>query len=72
MSATGIHNPHDRNQKRLFSIKEASTSLGVSGWTIRDLIWKGSISQIKIGARVLIDIRELDGFIDTNKTRCTY
>jgi hypothetical protein len=31
-----------------------------------------TLSIIKIGARVLIDIRELDGFIDTNKTRCTY
>jgi excisionase family DNA binding protein len=72
MSATGIHNPQDRNQKRLYSIKEASTYLGVSAWTVRDLIWKGSIGQVKIGTRLLVDIQELDGFIDANKMRFTY
>ena len=72
MSATGIQYPQDRKQKRLYSIKEASTYLGISTWTVRDLIWKGSIGQVKIGTRILIDIRELDGFIDTNKTRFTY
>lgn len=67
MSATGIHNPKYKGQKRLFSIKEASVYLGVSPWAVRELIWKGSIGQIKIGRRVLIDVQDIDLWIDQNK-----
>lgn len=72
MSATGIHNPKYRNQKRLYSIKEASLYLGVSPWAVRELIWKGSIGQIKIGRRVLIDVQDIDRFIETSKEVFTY
>jgi excisionase family DNA binding protein len=71
MSTTRIQYPHDRDKKGFFGIREAAVTLGISAWTIYYLIWKGSMGQVKIGTRVLIDIRELDGFIDANKTRFT-
>lgn len=72
MSATGIHNPKVRHQKRLYSIKETSEYLGVSPWAIRELIWKGSIGQVRIGRRVLIDVHDIDSFIEMNKEIFTY
>lgn len=72
MSATGIHNPKYKGQKRLFSIKEASVYLGVSEYSVRELIWKGNIGQVKIGRRVLIDVQDIDRFIETSKETFTF
>lgn len=72
MSATGIHNPKYKGQKRLFSIKEASVYLGVSEYSVRELIWKGNIGQVKIGRRVLIDLQDIDRFIETSKETFTF
>ena len=68
----GIHNPKYKGQKRLFSIKEASVYLGVSEYSVRELIWKGNIGQVKIGRRVLIDLQDIDRFIETSKETFTF
>lgn len=72
MSAMGIHNPKYKGQKRLLSIKEASVYLGVSEYSVRELIWKGNIGQVKIGRRVLIDLQDIDRFIETSKETFTF
>lgn len=53
--------------KRLYTILEASTYLGRSVWSVRELIWKGELPSVKVGRRVHLDIYDLDAFIEKNK-----
>jgi len=55
--------------KRLYSIREAAVYLGISTWSVRKMIWAGKIPYIKNGKRILLDIRDIDEWIDANKTR---
>jgi len=54
--------------KRLYSIQEAATYLGRSTWSVREMIWAGKIPYIKDGKRIFVDIRDLDEWIEKNKT----
>lgn len=56
-------------KKRLFSIPEAAEYLALSPWTIRELIWKGALPKVQPNRRILLDVRDLDAFIERNKTR---
>jgi excisionase family DNA binding protein len=58
--------------KRLYSIKEAALYLGRSVWAVREMIWAGKIPFIKDGRRILLDINDMDIWIEGNKTRNTY
>lgn len=58
-------------KKRLFSIPEAAEYLALSPWTIRELIWKGALPKVQPNRRILLDIRDLDTFIERNKIRET-
>jgi excisionase family DNA binding protein len=57
-------------QKRLYTLKESAEYLGRSVWSLRELIWSGSIPVVKTeGARkIFLDIEDLNNFIDDNKT----
>ena len=55
--------------KRLYSIQEAAVYLGRSTWSVREMIWAGKIPYIKDGKRIFVDIRDLDDWIERNKTR---
>ena len=57
-------------QKRLYSLREAAEYLGRSLWSMRELIWSGSIPVVKPeGARkFFLDIEDLNNFIDRNKS----
>ena len=67
----------DAPQARLLDLKSAGTYLGVSYWTMRDLVFGGVIPSVKIPCprardgrtirRVLVDRRDLDTFIENNK-----
>jgi excisionase family DNA binding protein len=50
-------------------VKEASSYLGISVWTMRALGWNGEIPEVKIGRRVLYDKQDLDQFIENSKRR---
>lgn len=61
---------------RLLDVKSAAAYLSLSTWSIRDLIESGKIPVVRIPHpwkegkhmdRVLIDVRELDAFIDSLK-----
>lgn len=58
--------------KRLYSIKEAAVYLGRSTWSVREMIWAGKIPYIKDGKRIFVDIRDLDEWIEKNKTTFGY
>jgi hypothetical protein len=67
----------DAPRVRLLDLKAAGAYLGVSYWTMRDLVFGGVIPSVKIPCpragdgrpirRILVDRRGLDGFIEKNK-----
>jgi excisionase family DNA binding protein len=58
--------------KRLYSVPEAAYYLGRTVNALRQVIWAGKIDIVKDGRRVLLDVKDLDEFIERNKTRYTY
>lgn len=68
--AHGIDNPVP---KRLLTIKEAAQYLSLSVYSVREMIWGGALPYIKRegGRKYLLDIRDLDAFIDSQKASYT-
>jgi excisionase family DNA binding protein len=62
--AQGMSNPL---AKRLLTLKETAHYLGRSVWSVRELIWKGSIPYIQDGRKHYLDIRDLETYIETHK-----
>ena len=58
--------------KRLYSIPEAAFYLGRTVDALREIIWAEKIPHVKDGRRILIDIKDMDEFIEKNKTRFSY
>jgi hypothetical protein len=66
-------------QTRLLDLHQAAAYLGISYWTARDLVNAGTIPTVRIPSvragdgrpirRILVDIRDLDAFINGNKER---
>ena len=59
-------------QPRLLSVEEASVYLGRSVPALRELIWKGEIDVVRPDRRIHLDKRDLDAWIEKNKTRYTH
>ena len=55
--------------RRLLSLNEVATVLGLSKVSIRRLIWSGKLPSVRILRRIQIDIRDLDQFIERSKER---
>ena len=74
-SATDVES--DAPRVRLLDLKSAGAYLGLSYWTMRDLVFGGVIPSVKIPCprardgrvirRILVDRRDLDTFIENNK-----
>ncbi len=58
--------------KRLYSIPEAACYLGRTVPSLREMIWAGKLQFIRDGRRILLDVHDLDTWIDQCKTRFTY
>jgi excisionase family DNA binding protein len=58
--------------KRLYSVSEAAFYLGRTVNALRQIIWAGKIDIVKDGRRVLLDVRDLDAYVERNKTRFAY
>ena len=54
-------------EPRLLSQHEAARYLGISYWTVRDLVFRRHIPFVKIGRRVLVDRLDLDAYLDRSK-----
>ena len=65
----GIGNPMCPLKKRLFTIQEAAVYLGRSTWSIRELIWKGSLPCVREGRRIHLDISDLDQWIEKRRAK---
>lgn len=60
----------EEDVRRLLSQKEAAAYLGISYWTIRDLIFQGEIPVVPITKRKsVVDIKDLDAYIERKKRR---
>jgi len=58
------------NERRLLSQKQAATYLGISYWTIRDLIFSGEIPFVPITRKKkMVDMMDLDAYINRKKNR---
>ena len=70
MKAQRIENPVRQGlEKRLYSIKEASVYLGRSVWAVREMLWAGKMPYIKDGRRILLDIHDMNKWIEQSKTQ---
>jgi excisionase family DNA binding protein len=58
--------------KRLYNIQEASCYLGRTVNALQEMIWAGKLPYVKDGKRILLDVRDMDSFIDRNKIRFTF
>ena len=54
--------------KRLYTLPEAAKYLGRTLWSMRELVWKGSIPIVRESKRIFIDINDLNSYIEKNKT----
>lgn len=63
--AQGITYP---SPKRLYNLPEAACYLGRTLWSMRELVWKGSIPIVREGKRIFIDVKDLEDYILKNKT----
>ncbi len=56
-------------QRRLIRTKEAATYLSMSDWKLRRLIQEGTfpVVQDHEGGPFLLDVRDLDDYVDNNK-----
>ncbi len=54
---------------RLFRLKSAAEYLSLSPWKIRRLIQEGRLPVVQDteGGPFLLDVRDLDGFVERNK-----
>lgn len=55
-------------QPRLISIKAAAAYLSCTIWAVRTLVWNREVASLKIGNRILFDRKDLDAFIESQKT----
>ena len=62
--AQGIRYPLS---KRLYTLPEAANYLGRTLWSIRELVWKGSIPIVREGKRIFVDVNDLDLYITKHK-----
>lgn len=53
--------------KRLISIKEAGEYLSRSPWTVAEMVRTGKLPYVRDGKRKLLDLKDLDTWIDSNK-----
>jgi excisionase family DNA binding protein len=68
-----MHTPiSTARNKRLLRTREAADYLSVSAWKVRRLIQDGRLPVVQHGegAPFLLDLRDLDGYIERNKRHC--
>ena len=70
MAKTAFHQPSEASElqvKLLFSVKEVAENLAVSRSTVYSLFKAGALNFVKIGARRLVEAKELFAFVERMK-----
>ena len=63
-----MHGSMNPLAKRLYSLPEAACYLGRSLWSMRELVWKGSIPIVREGKRIFLDIGDLNDYVAKHRT----
>jgi excisionase family DNA binding protein len=53
---------------RLLTVKTAAEYLSCTIWAVRSLAWNRAVPYLKIGNKILFDRKDLDAYIDAQKT----
>ena len=53
--------------RRLLTVKEAAKYIGRTETAVRELVWNQKLAHIRSDRRVMLDIRDLDRWIDENR-----
>ena len=61
--------PLSASEPRLLSQQTAACYLGISYWTVRDLVFRRELPCVKIGRRILVDRMDLEAYLDRSKIR---
>jgi excisionase family DNA binding protein len=56
-------------EPRLLSQQDAASYLGISYWTIRDLVFRRELPFVKIGRRILVDRMDLEAYLNRSKNQ---
>jgi excisionase family DNA binding protein len=50
-------------------LQDAATMLGVSVWTVREMVWRGNLHTVKLPRvrRFLLDLHDLEALITAGK-----
>jgi excisionase family DNA binding protein len=61
--------PHAPHGRRLLRLKAAAEYLSLSPWKVRGLIQAGRLPVVQDaeGSPFLLDVRDLDGYVERNK-----
>jgi excisionase family DNA binding protein len=71
MSEVEVKSCRSVSVKRLYTIAEAAVYLGRTEWSVRELIWKGTLRKVAVGRRVHLDLHDMNDFIECHKSRET-
>ena len=59
----------DGFKKRLYSVTELVSEIGVTEFYWRSQLWNGNLPYIQVGRKYLVDCRDIEEFIKKNKYR---
>jgi len=54
-------------ERRLMTLAQAADYLACSPWTVRELVWKGTLPAVRITRRLHFDRLDLDRLIERAK-----
>ena len=60
---------HQSSPRLLVSVTEAARALGISHRSVRGLVYSGQLKSVKVGARRLIAVNDLEGFVQSLRER---
>ena len=58
--------------KRLYNVEEAAIYLGRTTCALREMLWAGKLRYVKDGKRILLDVKDMDAWIERSKEEYTF
>ncbi len=52
--------------RKIFSVKEAANYIGISERNLRSKISSGELKVVRLGRRIIIRLKEIEGFLERN------
>jgi excisionase family DNA binding protein len=68
MIGTSVRNV--ATQRRLLRVKEAAKMLGVSTRKVYMMVWSGELRHVRLGRLCMVELAEVEAWIDRNTERC--